>query len=145
VVKSAFLIHININKYMNIIYPEKDWSDIEIIEGRTSAPYVRITVNSKKGSILTLSPGFMHNIKEKYITLGVSKSNNAIVMFFHDDEEDKGAKKINRNGNYFMISIQSLINKLGLPKEECLGKFLPEHEPVSKDVEAWIIYLDKKI
>ena len=130
---------------MNIIYPDRDWGDIEIIEGRTSSPYVRITVNSKKGTILTLSPGFMSNIKEKYITLGVSKSNKAIVMFFHDDGEDKGAKKINRNGNYFMISIQSLINKLGIPKEECLGKFIPEHEQVSEDVEASIIYLDKKL
>ncbi|HET6226058.1 MAG TPA: hypothetical protein VFF27_07245 [Bacteroidia bacterium] len=87
----------------------------------------------------------LRDIKENYMTIGYSKSNNAIVLFFTNATEQTTTKKITRrkNGNTATAAIQSFLNLFSLKKEDVLGRYTPKIEKIN-GANAFVIYLRQK-
>lgn len=102
--------------------------------------HVRI---SKK--TIRLSNHFMNVIKEKYINRNVllmfSKSNNAIVLRFTDDNNCLKVRKINKVNT---ISTINFFKNINIELSKYIGR---SYEAIPEQIpnlgEAWVVYLDK--
>lgn len=128
------------------IKTSKDWSDIQVIESKKkeSSSYVHIFHNIS--TKMYLSPKFLDEMKANYFTIGISKRNDAIILFPHEEEQE-GSRKIVRRGkgrgNTF--SVQTLFNHFWTDKEYFIGNYIPEYEQICQDVYGWVIYIHEKI
>lgn len=125
-----------------------DWDDVKISSiknVRGSDAYVTFYLTTAKTTNLNLSSALMRKeFDNSYVIYGWSAKNNAIILFFSNDEEHPGASKLSKRTTSATSSIQSFLNVCGIEKNNVVGRYLPSYEKIG-DKFGWVIYLNKKL
>ncbi len=125
-----------------------NWPDLEKFTS-AGAKLANLYVYISPRKSLTFNSGFIHRAKKEidnatHLVFSYSRSKNAIVFEFTDDNEDPGAFKITKGANYSVNAV-SFFNYYGIDAQKAQGKYIPKLENIPKRGNCWVIYLNQKV
>lgn len=131
---------------MNNAGDSRTWDDIEIFNdkgARIGTPKITILDSSQ----ILLNSAFVHTAKigdKKYVIMGYSDANKAIIFKF-SDKQAKNTLKVVKRGGSASIGTRSFFNFYHLKPDVIAGHYIPKHERVPQMGEVWFISLKEKL
>lgn len=127
---------------------DSKWADLETfsrVGTKRGEPYISISPNR----FFTFSAGFVHQAKDQignnsYVLLLYSKSQNAIVFEFTNNDKQSGALKFSKNINA-IVSARSFFNFYNIDIQKYAGKYLAKKENIPSKGNQWVVYLNEPL